>query len=189
MANKDGLGKHAVKKGLVVPVSLMALPGSGDEETAARNSSRMREALNTDPKEEPEKYTEPSLHLMVALTTFVATTVMLYFCVDYMVNSISALIASSGLSNTFVGVILLPILNCDFTPIISAIYDEMNATMGYTVGKSIQTALLVTPLTVLLAWWLGIEGVTLVFDGFEVVSLFATVLLLNLIISEGKSSW
>ncbi|KUI56148.1 Vacuolar calcium ion transporter [Cytospora mali] len=132
---------------------------------------------------------DPTLHLGVALAVFLATTVLLYFCVDYVVNSIDTLTSKSGLSTTFVGVILLPILNCDFTPVISAICDEMNATMDYTVGKSIQTALLVTPLTVLLAWWLGIEGVTLVFDGFEVVSLFATVLLLNLIISEGKSNW
>lgn len=59
----------------------------------------------------------------------------------------------------------------------------------HTVGKSIQAALLVIPLVVLPAWCLGIEGVTLVFDGSEVVSLFGTILLLNLIIRKGKSSW
>jgi Ca2+:H+ antiporter len=153
----------------------------------------MRSILERTPSDdrESDKYAEgcPELNFWVALFTFSTTTVLLYFCVDYVINSIDTLTSNTGLSPTFVGLILLPILNCDFTPIISAVSDDMNATMDYTVGRSIQTALLVTPFTVLLAWWLGIEGVTLVFDGFEVVSLFATVLLLNLIISEGKNNW
>lgn len=185
---------HNIKRAMVAPVSLMALPESKSDETA-RNHAKIRELLqkireaSAQGDDEDFEGADPSLHLGVALATFLATTVLLYFCVDYVVNSIDTLTSKSGLSTTFIGVVLLPILNCDFTPVISAICDEMNATMDYTVGKSIQTALLVTPLTVLLAWWLGIEGVTLVFDGFEVVSLFATILLLNLIISEGKSSW
>lgn len=152
----------------------------------------MRGILESSPvNNEPDQDADggPELDFWVALFTFLATTVLLYFCVDYVINSIDALTSRTELSLTFVGLILLPILNCDFTPIISAVNDDMNATMDYTVIRSIQTALLVTPLTVLLAWWLSIEGVTLVFDGFEVVSLFATVLMLNLIISEGKNNW
>ncbi|KUI73209.1 Vacuolar calcium ion transporter [Cytospora mali] len=181
---------HNIKQAMVGPAGLIGIPGSNSDGTASNNGI-LRELIQADRtgESDDEEYGDPTLHLGVALAVFLATTVLLYFCVDYVVNSIDTLTTKSGLSTTFVGVILLPILNCDFTPVISAICDEMNATMDYTVGKSIQTALLVTPLTVLLAWCLGIEGVTLVFDGFEVVSLFATVLLLNLIISEGKSNW
>lgn len=174
-----------IKRGLVLPSGLIALPGEG-------NNKELLNVLNSSPEDdEPDEDANggPELDFWVALFTFLATTVLLYFCVDYVINSIDALTSRTELSLTFVGLILLPFLNCDFTPIITAIHDDMSATMDYTVGRSIQTALLVTPLTVLLAWWLGIEGVTLVFDGFEVVSLFATVLLLNLIISEGKANW
>lgn len=52
----------------------------------------------------------------------------------------------------------------------------MGSTLNFTVVKSIQTALLVLPSTVLLGWGVGIEEATLVFDGFEVVSLFATTI-------------
>jgi len=67
--------------------------------------------------------------------------------------------------------------------------DKLCHTVTSTVGKSIQTALLVTPTIVLLAWCLGVDQVTLVFDGFEVVSLFATVLLLNFLIVDARVHW
>lgn len=177
----------SVKRGVVSPSGLVGIPGKG-------NNSKVRKMLESSPDDDDDDLNKeadgcPELDFWVALFTFLATTVLLYFCVDYVINSIDALTSGTELSLTFVGLILLPILNCDFTPIINAMKNDMNATMDYTVGRSIQTALLVTPFTVLLAWWLGIEGVTLVFDGFEVVSLFATVLLLNLIINEGKNNW
>ncbi|KAL1872993.1 hypothetical protein Daus18300_004134 [Diaporthe australafricana] len=190
------LGPAAIKRGLIGPTALVGMPGhtSTPEEGRTSPLPSLQRMLNAEPIVQEEDADDSlaacvQLDFWVALFTFLATTVLLYFCVDYTINSIDALTSGSELSLTFVGLILLPILNCDFTPIISAMHDDMNATMDYTVGRSIQTALLVTPFTVLLAWWLDIEDVTLVFDGFEVVSLFATVLLLNLIISEGKNNW
>lgn len=41
----------------------------------------------------------------------------------------------------------------------------------------------------LLAWPMGLPEVTLVFDGFEVVSLFAAVLLINFMIVNGQFTW
>ncbi len=46
----------------------------------------------------------------------------------------------------------------------------------------------VTPVTVIIAWGMGLD-LTLYFEGFEVVSLFASVLLLNYLIIDGESSW
>jgi Ca2+:H+ antiporter len=70
-----------------------------------------------------------------------------------------------------------------------AIDDHAEQTMKYTVGRSIQTALLVEPLAVLTAWWMRVQGLTLAFDGFEVVSLFTTILLLNFLIVDAKVHW
>ncbi|KAJ9145092.1 Vacuolar calcium ion transporter [Pleurostoma richardsiae] len=95
----------------------------------------------------------------------------------------------ASLSSTFVGLTLLPIPNCDFAPITLALDDCLEQTMKYTVGRSIQTALLVEPLVVLVAWAMGIGGVTLAFDGFEIVSLFTTILLLNFLVVDTKVHW
>ena len=123
------------------------------------------------------------------MTLFVLTTVLLYFSIDFMVNSIDALTTTAGVSKTFVALILLPLPNCDLSAIAHAMKDDMDATVTYTVGKCLQTALLVTPLCVLLSWGLGVEDITLSFDGFAVVSLFAAILLLNFLIVEAKVSW
>ncbi|KAK7700030.1 hypothetical protein SLS64_011256 [Diaporthe eres] len=102
---------------------------------------------------------------------------------------ISALTEQTSLTDTFVGLILLPIPNCDFAPISLAVDDQLEQIMKYTVGRSIQTALLVEPAVVLLAWGLRIPDVTLAFDGFEVVSLFTTILLLNFLVVDAKVHW
>ncbi|KAI7785851.1 calcium proton exchanger [Diaporthe eres] len=131
----------------------------------------------------------PQLDLPVAAALFAASIVLLYFCIDATVNSISALTEQTSLTDTFVGLILLPIPNCDFAPISLAVDDQLEQTMKYTVGRSIQTALLVEPAVVLLAWCLSIPDVTLAFDGFEVVSLFTTILLLNFLVVDAKVHW
>jgi Ca2+:H+ antiporter len=131
----------------------------------------------------------PELHFGVAVALFLALTTLLYFCIDFAVHSVDALTASAGVSKTFVALILLPLPNCDLSPVMHALEDDMDVTVTYTVGKCLQTALLVTPLCVLLSWGLGTEDVMLAFDGFAVVSLFAAVLLLNFLIVEAKVTW
>lgn len=139
--------------------------------------------------EHDEEIHGPQLHLAVALVVFAACIVSLYFCLNAVVDSINTLTQRTSLSETFVGLILLPIPNCDFAPISLAVDDRLEQTMKYTVGRSIQTALLVEPFVILLAWWMGVPGVTLAFDGFEVVSLFTTILLLNFLVVDAKVHW
>jgi len=131
----------------------------------------------------------PHLHFGVATSLFAVTIVLLYFCINATVDSISALTEKTALSHTFVGLILLPMPNADFAPISMAVDDNLEQTMKYTVWRSIQTALLVEPFVVLLSWWMGVGGVTLAFDGFEVVSLFTTILLLNFLVVDAQVYW
>jgi Ca2+:H+ antiporter len=130
-----------------------------------------------------------SLNGYVALATFVISSTLLALCTDYTVNSIEALSTRANLSHTFIGLVLLPIPNCDAGPIGLASNDMLDETMNDTIGKCLQTALFVTPLTVLIAWGMGVDEMTMVFDGFEIVSLFAAILLLNLLMERGQVTW
>ena len=58
-----------------------------------------------------------------------------------------------------------------------------------TLGKCIQTALLIIPVIVFVAWGMGIDGMTLDFGGFEIAALFASTLYVNFLISNGRSNW
>ncbi|KAI1449202.1 hypothetical protein F5Y02DRAFT_429834 [Annulohypoxylon stygium] len=131
----------------------------------------------------------PALAFPVAIATFVGFSALLAVCVDFAVGSINSLSTQGNLSSTFIGLILLPIPNCEFTTTTYALDDTMNIVMTFTIVKCLQTALFVMPLSVLLGWGLGVNEVTLVFSGFEVVSLFAAVVLLNFLLTEGKVTW
>lgn len=131
----------------------------------------------------------PQLYFPVAILVFAVSIGLLYLCIDATIDSIEALTKQTSLTPMFIGLILLPIPNLDFAPISLAVDNYLEQTMRYTVGRSIQTALLVEPLVVLLAWWTGVAPVTLAFDGFEVVSLFTTILLLGFLMVDAKVHW
>ncbi len=136
---------------------------------------------------EVDKYRKQLSKYVLPVFLIIVVT-MTAFCTQFAVDSIDALSQKANLSKTFIGLILLPILNNDFTPITRAIKDDLHQTMVYTIGKCLQTSLFVTPLMVIIAWCMHID-LTLNFDGFEVVSLFSSVLLLNYLIIDGRSSW
>jgi len=131
----------------------------------------------------------PRLHLAVALAVYFGSTTLLFFSIESVVESIESLTVTANISRTFVGLILFSIPNCDFAPIAHAVNDQVDIAMNYTIGKCLQTALLITPAVVLLAWSMGVPDVSLVFDGFQVVSLFSAVLMLNFLIITGRAGW
>ena len=145
-------------------------------------------AVQETPAREPEEETIPSLSFHITLCYLVIVATLTGFCAQFAVDSIDALSSKANLSKTFIGLILLPILNNDLTPVKHAINDNMPTTMNFTIGKCLQTSLFVTPLMVIIAWGMG-RPLTLNFDGFEIVSLFASVLLLNYFIIDARSSW
>ena len=98
----------------------------------------------------------PQLSLWVALFTLGASTVLVAICAEFMVSSIDAV--SEHISKTFVGLILLPIVGNaaeHATAVTVAIKDKMDLAIGVAVGSSMQIALLVLPLAVILGWILG----------------------------------
>ena len=56
------------------------------------------------------------------------------------------------------------------------------------MGSSMQIALFVIPVLVLLGWCIG-QPLSLDFQVFECVTVFLAVILANTVISEGKSHW
>lgn len=66
--------------------------------------------------------------------------------------------------------------------------DKMDRNIQFTVGKCLQTAPFVLQYMVLLGWSIQVD-MTLNFDGFEIVSLFTSMLQLNYLIHEGIFTW
>ena len=144
------------------------------------------------PMLEPEDKPQPQLSLWVAIFTLGISTAIIALCAEYMVDSINYLTDEGGISKTFVGLILLPIVGNaaeHATAVTVACKDKMDLAIGVAVGSSMQVALLVIPFVVILGWIMGNDMMTLQFDGFQIAILFVSVLLVNYLIQDGKSHW
>jgi len=65
----------------------------------------------------------------------------------------------------------------------------MDLAIGVAVGSSMQVALFLIPLLVVIGWGMGLDSMSLSFDIFQVAVLFVSVLLVNYLIADGKSHW
>jgi Ca2+:H+ antiporter len=140
--------------------------------------------------QEEEEFETPSLSVIGALITLAISTTLVAFCSEFMVESINGLTDTGAVSKVFVGLILLPIVGNaaeHATAVTVAIKDKMDLSIGVAVGSSMQIALLVFPLIVILGWILGKDCMTLYFDTFQIATLFVSILLVNYLIQDGKS--
>lgn len=97
-----------------------------------------------------------------------------------------------NISKEFLGLILLPIVGNaaeHATAVTVAIKDKMDLAIGVAVGSSIQVALFLIPLLVVIGWGMGDDAMSLSFDIFQVAVLFVAVVLVNYLIADGKSHW
>ncbi|KAK0272793.1 hypothetical protein LTS00_016056, partial [Friedmanniomyces endolithicus] len=112
-----------------------------------------------------------------AIVLLLLTTSLVAVCAEFMVSAIPVLIADSPVvSEAFIGLIILPIVGNaaeHVTAVTVAAKNKMDLAIGVAVGSSIQIALFVTPIIVLLGWALG-RDMSLYFNLFETVSLFVT---------------
>ena len=106
-----------------------------------------------------------------------------------------ALSAASGalhLTPLFMGVIVLALVGTAsdlFAAIWFARQDRMGLVMSICIGSSIQVALVVAPLLVILSWLIG-SPMTLVFQNpLELFAIAGAALIVNAITGDGETTW
>ena len=138
---------------------------------------------------EPEE--ERALSPLVASVTLIIVTVLVSLCADYLVGSIDDIVAKTGMSRTFIGLVLIPIVGNaaeHVTAVVVAWKDKMDLAIGVAIGSSLQIALFVTPFLVILGWIIGVP-MTLHFQPFETVAFFISGLVVTFLIQDGKSNY
>ena len=147
---------------------------------------------DTDPErlsdDDDEDDREPKLAIYTIVMVLVICTTLIAFNTAFATNSLQGLMDQTSIQPTFVGIVLLPLLSNDVTVVIPAVKDKMDICVALTVGKCLQTILLVIPFAILLGWIMG-RDINLGFDTFEVVALFASVIYINSMIQNGKSTY
>ncbi|ORX76721.1 calcium/proton exchanger [Anaeromyces robustus] len=140
---------------------------------------------------EPENPEEATLSLSFAITLLFVVTVVISICAEFLVDSIEGISQNWNLSPSFVGLILLPIVGNaaeHVTAITVALKNKMDLAIGVALGSSMQVSLMVIPFLVITGWVIGVD-LSLVFNLFETVIIFVSVLIVNQLINDGKSNW
>lgn len=125
------------------------------------------------------------------IATLVVATALVTVDSELLTGAIEPLSKSLHLSTFFVGLIVLPLVGgaAEFaTAMRTAISDHMEATLSVTAGSSIQIALLIAPLLILVSPFLG-STLDLDFSQLELVIFGLVAGLFALISLDGESTW
>ncbi len=111
---------------------------------------------------------------------------------EILVGSISDAARSIGLTEFFVGAIVVAIVGNaaeHWVAVLVARKDKMDLAVNIAIGSSAQIALFVAPLLVLVSFVLGPGPMALVFNGFELGGVFLAVLIATHVTNRGESNW
>jgi Ca2+:H+ antiporter len=111
---------------------------------------------------------------------------------EVLVHSISAASQSIGLSEFFIGAIVVAVVGNaaeHWVAVIVAHKDKMNLSINIAVGSAAQIGLFVAPVLVLASFVLGPGPMPFVFNGLEVGAMVFAALIANYVSSEGESTW
>ena len=126
-----------------------------------------------------------------AIILLLASTALVAICAEFLVDSINYLVETSNVSQVFIGLIILPIVGNaaeHVTAVTVASKNKMDLAINVALGSSIQIALFVTPLIVILGWIIQ-RDMSLYFSLFETISLFASAFIVNYLMIDGRSNY
>ncbi|KAI9882218.1 MAG: hypothetical protein M1823_006034 [Watsoniomyces obsoletus] len=138
-----------------------------------------------------DKDDQKHLSRTAAIFLLLSTTALVAVCAEFLLSSINDLVEDTGISEVFVGLIILPIIGNaaeHITAVTVAAKNKMDLAIGVAVGSSIQIALFVTPVVVLIGWILKKE-MSLYFTIFETISLFVSAFIVNFLVLDGRSNY
>jgi len=110
---------------------------------------------------------------------------------ELLIGSVEPVVTSLGISEFFVGIILIPIIGNVAEHLVAvkvAIQDEMELSVEIAIASSLQIALFVAPVLVFISLLMG-NPLLLIFNEFELLALIAAVLIAALVSMDGESNW
>jgi Ca2+:H+ antiporter len=126
-----------------------------------------------------------------SIITLLVATVLVAVMSEFLVGAVEAASKSLGLTEVFVGVILVAIIGNaaeHSTAILMALKNKMDLTLNIAIGSSMQVALFVAPVLVFASYAFG-KPMNLHFSIMEVVALVVAVAVMTLIVQDGQSNW
>jgi Ca2+:H+ antiporter len=111
---------------------------------------------------------------------------------EVLVGSISEASHTIGLSEFFVGVIVVAIVGNaaeHWVAVLVAFKNKMDLAVNIAIGSSAQIALFAAPVLVICSFFIGPHPLALVFNGFELGAILIAILIAAHVTNEGESTW
>lgn len=141
--------------------------------------------FNPDETSERERLTVISW--IIQLSLLVAIIGLAIICAFFLVSSVPGVVASSRLTSTFTGLVILPIIThlCKYikTSVI-AYQGHPEIAVAMTLGSSVDVAFFTLPVLVLVGWAIG-EGMTMEFELLETIIIVLSILVMAGFIMDG----
>lgn len=133
---------------------------------------------------------EQKRSLPVSILVLAVATVFIAIESELLVDTLEPMTKAIGIPEMFVGLILIPIVGNaaeHSTSVIMALKNKMDISIEIAVGSSLQIAMFVIPLLVIISMFF--VPMSIVFKPIELAIFGASVLIANQIVSSGKTNW
>ena len=127
----------------------------------------------------------------LSLAILLASAAALTFASEVLVHTLEPAVASLGISEFFIGIILIPVIGNLAEHVVGitlAYKNKMDFSLITSIGSATQIALFAVPVLVFFGLLVG-NPLTLVFTPLEVVAVGAGVIIAAYIAVDGKSNW
>ncbi len=134
---------------------------------------------------------KPRFSLSAAIVLLVVSTLLIAMVSEFLVGAVEPMVKELGISELFVGIILVPIIGNVAEHVVAievATKNHMDLSMGIALGSSLQVALFVAPLLVFVSLLFG-HPLTLEFTTFELIALMASCFIAAHVASDGETNW
>ncbi|MEP6692394.1 MAG: calcium/proton exchanger [Gemmatimonadaceae bacterium] len=134
---------------------------------------------------------EPEWSLRKTIVVLIATAAAIGVMSELLVGATEEAVKALGLSQVFVGLILVPIIGNaaeHSSAVMMALKNRMDLAVNIAIGSSIQVALLIAPLLVLLGVAFG-QKMDLAFSTFEVAAVGIAAAIATAVVLDAESNW
>ena len=136
-------------------------------------------------------HTGPHWSVPRSLLIMVVAVAGLAIMSEFLVSSLDVVTETFGLSEFFVGIILVPLIGNVAEHLVAvqvAMKNQMDLSLSIALGSSLQIALFVAPVLVFISLAMG-NPMTLEFNHPEVIAMIAASVIAALVAIDGRSNW
>ena len=142
--------------------------------------------------EEAEGAQQPRGSVWRSVVLLLVATALVAWMSEILVGAVEATSRALGLTEVFVGVIVVAVIGNaaeHSTAVIVAMRNQMDLALQIATGSSIQIALFVAPVLVFASHFMKHGPMDLRFTPFEVLSVMLATFVVNLVAQDGESNW